>query len=119
MNRRLPGLEERHPAAAARHQHRLHPRAAQQQSAGPLEPGGIVIDADAQDLFDFGLVRCAGGETSKVEESIPRVEEYWNGPAAAAARDAAAEALGKRRRHETGAVIRQQNCIAAIERRLN
>src|SRR5439155_2548882 len=86
---RLPRLEQRHAAAAPRDEHRPHPRAPQQHTTRPLERPPIVLQAAAECMFHFRLIRRARGETAVREQSIPRVDQNRNAATASTAVDRA------------------------------
>ena len=117
MDRLLLRLEQRHAAAAARDQHRLHPGAAQQQPSRPLQRLRVIVDMNAQRGLDFRLVRRAGGQAAVVQQPVARVEQHRNRTAPRPPRHDRANRVGERRRDQARAVIRQQHGVARVERR--
>ena len=119
VDRFLPRLKERHPAAAAGDEHRLHAGTAQNRPSGALERAEILADADAQHLLDFGLIRRARHQPAVFEESIAAVEQNRHAATAGARRDGAADGVGERRRDQARSVIRQNHSIASGDRVAN
>ena len=87
-------------------------RAAKKLASGTLEHARIVSDPDAEQLFDFGLVRRAGRHPAIAEQRVARIDQHRR-RAAPGATKGLLRFDDERRRHRATAVVGHEQRVAA------